>query len=85
MMKHQGQNTPMKMTQKKEKQTKPLHFTITQILPDDEIAEGINSLNSEQREVFNVVHTWVKDYLNYDRLNVETIHIFFSGRQKMHR
>ena len=28
-----------------------------QVLPDDEIAKGINSLNSKQREVFNVVHT----------------------------
>ena len=31
-----------------------------QVLPDNEIAEGINSLNSKQREVFNVLHTWVK-------------------------
>ena len=30
------------------------------ILPDNDIAEGINSLNSKQREVFNVVHTWLK-------------------------
>ena len=28
-----------------------------QVLPDDEIAKGINSLNSKQREVFKVIHT----------------------------
>ena len=37
-----------------------------QILPDDEIAEGINPLDSKQREVFSVVHTWAKDYVKYD-------------------
>ena len=30
---------------------------MSQILPDDEIAEAINSSNSKQREVFNVIHT----------------------------
>ena len=33
------------------------------ILTDDEIKEGINSLNSKQREVFNVAYTWAKDYV----------------------
>ena len=33
---------------------------IPQILRDDENAEGINYLNSKQREVFNAVYTWVK-------------------------
>ena len=32
-----------------------------QMLRDYEITEIINSLNPNQREVFNVVHTWVKD------------------------
>ena len=50
-----------------------------QILPDDEIAEGINSLNSKQREVFDVVHSWVKDYVKYDGHNVEPIHTFLPG------
>ena len=53
---------------------------MSQILPDDEIAEAINSSNSEQREVFNVIHTWDKDYVKYDECNVQPIHIFFSGR-----
>ena len=35
--------------------TSALSNFLPQILPDDEIAEGINSLNSKQREVFNVV------------------------------
>ena len=36
------------------------------ILPDDEIAEGINLLKPKQREVINVVHKWVKDYVKYE-------------------
>ena len=49
------------------------------ILPGNDIAEGINSLNSKQREVFNVVHTWAKDYVKYNGHNVEPAHIFLSG------
>ena len=37
-----------------------------QILSKDEIVECINSLDLKQREVFNVVHTWAKDYVNHD-------------------
>ena len=44
-----------------------------QILPDDEIAKGINSLNSKQREV----HTWAKDYAKYDENDVEQCTYFF--------
>ena len=50
-----------------------------QILPDDNIAEGINSLNLKQREVFNVIHEWVKGNVKYDWHNIEPIHIFLSG------
>ena len=50
-----------------------------QILPDDGIAGGINSSNSKQKEVFNMVHTWDKDYIKYDGHNVQAIHIFLSG------
>ena len=47
------------------------------ILPDDEIAECINSLNSTQREVFNLVHTWTKDYAKYNGDNItKPVHIF---------
>ena len=56
-------------------------FTVSdfmpQILPDDEIAKSINSLNSKQGEVFNVVHTWAKDYVKYD--GHEPVHLFLSG------
>ena len=41
------------------------HF-MPQILPDDKITKRINSLNTKQREVFNVVNTWAKDYVKYD-------------------
>ena len=50
------------------------------ILPDDEFAEGINSLDLKQREVFNVVHRWAKDFVKYGRYNFEPVHTFFSGR-----
>ena len=46
-----------------------------QILPDEEIATGINSLNSKQRGAFNVVHSWTQNYVKY----VELAHIFLSG------
>ena len=49
------------------------------ILPDDEITQDINSLTSTQREFFNVVHTWAKDYVNYYGHNVGPVHIFLSG------
>ena len=42
------------------------------------IKEGVNSLNSKQREVFNVTHIWAKDYIKYG-INVKPVHIFLSG------
>ena len=33
------------------------------ILPDDDIKQDVNSSNSNQSEVFNVAHTWFKDYV----------------------
>ena len=45
------------------------------ILPDGEIAKGINLLNSEQRKVFNVVHTWAKSYVKYDEQHHTSAHI----------
>ena len=50
-----------------------------QILAHDEIAEGLNSLNLKQRDVFNVVNTWAKCYVRHSVHNVEPIHIFISG------
>ena len=49
------------------------------ISTDDEIAKGINSLNSKQREVFNLVHKWAKEHVKCNGHNVEKIHIFRSG------
>ena len=49
------------------------------ILPDDEIAEGIISLNLKQRAVFSVAHTWAKDYVKYNGNDVEPVHVFLSG------
>ena len=50
-----------------------------QISPDNEIAEGINSLNSKQSEIFNMFCAWAKEYIKYDGHNVEPVHIFLSG------
>lgn len=53
----------------------------SQILPDEEIAEVIGSLNSKQREIhtcFNVVHTWTKDYVKYDGYNIASVPMFHS-------
>ena len=58
-----------------------------QILADNEIAEDINSLNSKQREVFNVIHKWAKEYLECNGNIVEPNHIFLSasgGTSKSH-
>ena len=48
-------------------------------IPVDETAESINNSNSKQREVFNVVHTWSKDYVKCIGYNVELVEIFLSG------
>ena len=48
-------------------------------IPVDETAESINHSNSKQREVFNVVHTWSKDYVKCIGYNVELVEIFLSG------
>ena len=58
---------------------------MTQISLDDEIAEGINSLNSKQREVFNMVDPWTKDCVKYNEHNVEPVHVFLSGSGGIHK
>ena len=50
-----------------------------QLLPDDEIAKGINCLNSKEREVFNVVHIWANDYVKCDGHDVEPQNVFLPG------
>ena len=55
-----------------------------QILPNDEITKSINFLNSKQREVFNVFHTWAKDYVKYNGHDVEPVHTFLSGSGGFH-
>ena len=51
------------------------NFTL-KALPNDEITEDIDYLNSKQRDAFNVVHTWLKDYVKYDGHYFESVHIF---------
>ena len=48
------------------------------ILRDDEIAEGINFLKSKQREIFNIVHKWAKDFVKCNGYNVEPQRLFLS-------
>ena len=38
-----------------------------------DITEDINSLNSKQREVINVVYTWAEDYVKCNGHNVEHV------------
>ena len=47
----------------------------------DEIAKCINSLNSEQTKVFNVVYTWTKEYAKHDANDVQPAHISLSGSE----
>ena len=50
------------------------------ILPDDEIVEGINSLNLTKRKVFDVVHTWAnKNYVNCDGMMLNQCIYFFQA------
>ena len=51
-----------------------------QILPDDETEKSIKFRNSKERKDFSVVHTLAKNNMKYDRHNVESVHIFLSGR-----
>ena len=39
----------------------------------------MNSLNLKEREVFNVVYAWTKDYLKYNGHDAEPVNIFPSG------
>ena len=52
---------------------------LPQVLPDDEIAEGITSFSWKQSEVFNVAHTQAKGYVKCDGHNIKLIHIFLVG------
>ena len=67
--------------------TSSLPNFMPQILPDDEIAEGIHFLDSKQWKVFNLVYALAKDYVKYNEHNVEPIHIFLlssGGTGKSH-
>ena len=49
----------------------------------DIINENIRSLNMKQKEVFNFIHTWSRDYIKSLRCKVirkvESFHIFITG------
>ena len=80
MMKHQGQNIAMKVFQKKQKTSAISNF-MPQILPDDEIAEAINPLNSKRKEVINAYHTWAKNWKTngkHDGHNIWLVRVFLS-------
>lgn len=44
-------------------------------------AEIVNSFNSKQREIFNVVHRWPKDYIKHNGQHFEPIHMFYAGSE----
>ena len=54
-----------------------------QILPGDEIIEGIIYCYSRQMELFNVIHTWDEYYVKSNGYNIEVVYIFFSGSKNM--
>ena len=70
----------MKMLQKTQtSKTFAIPNFLPKILPDDEIVEVMNLLNSKQKEILIAVHILAKDYVKYDGHNVEPVHIFLSG------
>ena len=56
--------------------TSAVPIFMQQLLPEDEI-ERCKSF--KQGQVFDVVHTWIKDCVEYDEHNAEPTHIFFPG------
>ena len=52
-------------------------------IPDNIINENIRSLNMKQREVFNFIHKWSRDYIKSLRCKVikkvKSFHIFITG------
>ena len=60
---------------------------VLQILPDDDVAKGTNSLNSKQSKVFCVSYMGQRLCKKYDGHKVEPVEIFLScsgGRSKSH-
>ena len=55
----------------------------TVLVFQDSIGENISSLNPKQRQVFEIIHQWSKDYIkNLSRKvmkKVEPFHIFLTG------
>ena len=53
-------------------------------IPDNVINENIRSLNMKQKEVFNFIHKWSRDYIKSLRCKVikkvKSFHIFITGR-----
>ena len=51
-------------------------------MPDYELNAMIRSLNHKQRTLFNIVHSWAKQYVKSSVLslqNLEPFHIFLTG------
>ena len=66
-------------------QTSVILNFMPKILLDYNIGVGIKSLNSKQAEVSSVIHTCAKDYVKYDKHDVEPVHIFLSSCLWRHR
>ena len=48
---------------------------VPRIMAYDKYLESIDSLSSNQRDVFNIVYKWVKKYVK----NIKPVHIFVLG------
>lgn len=51
------------------------------IVIDDEILNNANSVNFQQRHVFNVVNKWVKEYIKNKGVKVKPVHTFSSANE----
>ena len=53
------------------------------VIPDNNINESIRSLNMKQREVFNIIHKWSRDYIKILHCKVikkvKSFHIFITA------
>ena len=57
-------------------------YTTPTLMPDCELNAMIRSLNYKQRTLFNIVHSWAKQYVKSSVLslqNLEPFHIFLTG------
>ena len=52
-------------------------------MPDSEINSKIRSLNTKQREIFEVINKWARDYVKHSSClvnkSISPLHLFITG------